>query len=547
METLAGDAARALTHAAPDRLAFLALATVAVVASFLAPRSRSRRWLAADGLTVAALALVSAWPMFGRPFTFDATVVRVACAAAHPFGDWNHPPLSYLLSWPATLFSLEPWVMRIPQSAYCVAQALAILWAGREASGRPAGLVGASWYLGGIRARQGMYDLGDWDLAGFFVMAGLAWLLRFERGDREPGPRAFAALAAILALGGLASYLFAVPAAAIALAVALRHGRDPARRRWALAIGGIAAVLAARTGWLFLVGTSTSPTGPVSGGDLAAQMLRTLRAGQPPWMLVPLGLGLGSLALSWRRPSSAAVLLALVATPLAVAAAWAWSFSHGGYYLDLVAGVTCWTAGVGLAGAAEGLAGLLGRVVRRSLPVRAATAILGGVAFVACADLPSPPPPDVGGARFGEFAAAARETGRPIVTTNTSLGALFKYYRARDAATRAEALEALDPALPPAELIVVVDPVGCAAGDRWPPGPFHMVLSADHPRAAESPCWTFARARCTAMFPESWDFSFFDCPARDRPAAGQLNEQDATTPAPPTAPLLPSDMPPAPP
>jgi hypothetical protein len=206
----------------------------------------------------------------------------------------------------------------------------------------------------------------------------------------------------------------------------------------------------------------------------------------------------------------------MLVTPAAVAAAWTWSFSHGGYYLDLVAGVACLTAATGMCGVATKARDLAAAHAARVPPVavRVAIAALAGAAFLVCVDLPDPPAADMGGGNIGAFARVARASGRTVVTTNTGLGAMLKYYRARDEEDPAAAREALDPATPPRERVVVIDTAACATGGQWPDGePFHLVLSANQPKAVESPCWTFARTACMPIFEPSWDFSFFDCPA----------------------------------
>ena len=90
--------------------------------------------------------------------------------------------------------------------------------AATRAGGALAGVASGVWFAWEVRLRHGLVDLGDWDLAGAFLIALLLWTQRPPRSERVKW-----IVVAVLMIGGVfSSWLMIVPAGVL-LGHLLRH------------------------------------------------------------------------------------------------------------------------------------------------------------------------------------------------------------------------------------------------------------------------------------------------------------------------------------
>ncbi|MCB9665373.1 MAG: hypothetical protein H6732_14775 [Alphaproteobacteria bacterium] len=327
------------------QLPFLLLAVGSLLAVALGwPR---RHATLVDGAVVLAAVLLAAWPILDDPFESDTLPLRVALARHAPLADWNHPPLSYLLNLPAR-WSWDPVVVRLAPLSWACAQALLAWTLARREGGRAAGLLAGLWLAAELRRRMGVQDLGDWDLAGCFVLGTLLWLHGRRPDPADARGRAFE-LAGLLGLGIAASWLAVVPAAVVAGVLLMRrrtdgvHAVELAAALGVLALAALPLLRVVRAGvGVRALAVDVPPTGLV---DLALQS----PAGRAPLMGLPLLLGLGWLVTRRREAWALAALGMTVAVPAAVWAAARTTHVNGAYYADLVVPVALVAAAIGTA------------------------------------------------------------------------------------------------------------------------------------------------------------------------------------------------------
>ncbi len=177
----------------PDPLAFAwALAALLLL---LSARARSR-WQAGHDLALAALVAAAMASVLDLPPDNDTLPMRVAVARHDVWADWNHPPLSYALNLP-TRWRLDVVSVRLVPLLWLIALTVGVARLS-AAMARDLGLraqaIAAAAALGGLwfavegRRRTTVMDLGDWDLAGLFLIAVGALVER--RQHPAGGPRA---------------------------------------------------------------------------------------------------------------------------------------------------------------------------------------------------------------------------------------------------------------------------------------------------------------------------------------------------------------------
>jgi hypothetical protein len=452
----------------PTRVATVAWFTLitwlCLVAAALALAAREPRrawWTAGLAAGGALLVAVAAWPLLDFPFDTDAHVMRAAFAAGNVFGDWNHPFLSYLLNRPATWISLEPRVLRaIPLAFLCLETALTVVVAAR-AGGPLAGALAGIWFACEAPRRHGVSDLGDWDVAGTFLLATLLWTQR----RKEPGALAWVALAALLAAGVFSSYLMIVPAAVLTACLAVEALRGRVSRRAAALIGVLFLVLAWSAVKVFVAGA----TGPEPGHSQAVgrEMLVESPLGRDTVMALPLVLGLVWAALGFGKLAERFTTLTLVAVPAAVAVAFRWSHVNGGYYVGLVTPLLCAAAAVAVAdilGAMEDRIQAAGSALRRwgAQAVLRGLVIVGVVVTTVGLGSPNASAGWEYGKTFTKLIALDR---LPILTNSTSLPRLLAFERARAGA--GPIAEAVDPPPELARRVTLVERGTCAPPPGW--------------------------------------------------------------------------------
>jgi hypothetical protein len=473
--------ARVAAATDPAADAFLLVAGALLVAAALLPnaplptRSRALWPVAAASLLLVAIA---AWPLLDAPFDTDAPVLRAAFAAVDVFGDWNHPFLPYLLNRPATWVSLEPRSLRVvPFLFLCAESALAVRAAARD-GGPLAGALCGAWFACEVPRRHGLADLGDWDVAGAFLLALVAWSQR----SSPPRAGAWAALAALLAAGVLSSWLMIVPAAVLALCLLAEARRGALPRAPVAAVAAVVAALGLAAGRVFVAGHA----GPEPGHahEVARAMLVESPVGRSATMAVPAALGLAWAAAGRAQLARRFALGSLVAVPAAVAIAFRWSHVNGGYYAGLVTPLLCYVAAAATARALDAVA--------RPPEARLLLALAVGALTV---DL-APASPAAGWNQLRAFARASSRDALPIVTNSGSLARVIGFERAR--AGDGPIAAAITPPAALAGRIRLAGRGDCALaeGDADLAGGFHLVLLRHDDAAGRRACVERLGARC---------------------------------------------------
>lgn len=368
---------------------------------------------------VALLAVLAVAPVLPLPFTSDSGPLRVFFAQHRPFGDWNHPPLPYLLNLGAQGSEI-PWVTRLVPAGWVVGAALLTHALATRVGGRLAGALAGAWVVCDVRRLRLLEELGDWDLAACAVLLTLLWLDRVDDAEdpRAPSPRASVGTFALLLAAGLSSYSLVVLAGAVAAVhlVRLVRGRGPA----AAAVAPVAALvaLAGPLAAAFRTGRAVDAASvQVFRPEALPELLHVLPTGRGPTLvLLPLLALYGAWRIGGGRPgearpwASVAVLLG-VGLPVAVAVAAQTTRIHGFYYVVPAVPVLAVLAAAGW-----------GDLLRRG-PLAAArpatrTVATGVLAALTAFVTPIPDAADIPrrAAQVADFAAAVRGDARPVVS-----------------------------------------------------------------------------------------------------------------------------------
>jgi hypothetical protein len=479
--------------------AFLLVACLLLVAAALptsGPGPGRARGLPGIVAGVMLLVAVAARPLFDAPFDTDAPVLRAAFAAVDVFGDWNHPFLPYLLNRPATWVSLEPRVLRVvPFLFLCAETAIAVRAAARD-GGPLAGALCGVWFACEVPRRHGLSDLGDWDVAGAFLMALLAWTQRRD----PPRAGAWVALAALLVAGVYSSWLMIVAASVLVACLAWEAWRGRLPTAPVAAVGLLLVALACSAWRIFLLGHDALHPGHAR--EVARGMLVESPVGRSAVMAVPAALGVAWAAAGLGRLSQRFTLGALLAVPVAVAVAFRWSHVNGGYYVGLVTPLLCYVSAVATAKALDACTGrpadarVVGARWHPSAEVRGLFALVLGLLTV---DIES------GSAGTGweylrTFSRQASRDRWPILTNSGSLARAISFERAR--AGDGPIAAAIDPPSDLARRIRLVDRADCSAavGQGTEPGFYLVHLRHDDPDGLRV-CLGRYGARCHEMQP----------------------------------------------
>ncbi|MDB4928802.1 MAG: hypothetical protein JWM10_1286, partial [Myxococcaceae bacterium] len=453
----------------------LLVAAALLPAAPLAPRSRALGPLAAAALALVALA---AWPLLDAPFDTDAPVLRAAFAAVDVFGDWNHPFLPYLLNRPATWVSLEPRALRVvPFVFLCAEAALAVRAAARD-GGPLAGALCGAWFACEVPRRHGLADLGDWDVAGAFLLALVAWAQR----PSPPRAGAWVALALLLAAGVLSSWLMIVPAGVLALCLLAAARRAELPRGPVAAVAAVVAALSVAAGRVFLAGHGGPEPGHAQ--EVARAMLVESPVGRSAAMAAPAALGLAWAFAGRAQLARRFALGALVAVPAAVAVAFRWSHVNGGYYAGLVTPLLCYVAAAATA-----------RALAAAGPSPEARVLLALAVGALTVDL-VPASPAAGWNQLRAFARGSSRDARPIVTNSASLARVIGFERAR--AGDGPIAAAITPPAALARRVRLVGRGDCAlrGGEAELAGGFHLVLLRQDDPAGRRACVERYGPRC---------------------------------------------------
>jgi hypothetical protein len=503
----------------PPLLLPLRLTAIALVLASLWPGRLPRRLLLSV-LVTAFVGLMLA-PMVDDHFDHDAPALRAAYARYAPFDDWNHPALPYLLNVPAR-WSSEPVVLRAVPSAWALLEALLLLGLGTRLAGPPAGALAAVWFAAELRRRRGVWDLGDWDLAGVVTLVALGWLLA-EARRRRPEGAIEAALLGVLAVSS--SILGVAPALAMALALLVAAARD---REGLPAVAG--AGLAAA--WALGRVRATASAAPASAGvrpgrELFLGMVHEWPVGRTAWLLVPMLLGVAWLVRRRREPWAVYALSLVALVPLLVTLGAASSRVHGAYYVGLATPVWALAAGCGTWRALQ----------RLPRPWLRAPLLVGVV-------VASVVVPDEGydwpGSGLGEamvaFAGEVDQDERPILSNDPAARPLVALENdLRRPGALAEALPDSDGPL--SRRVVQRDCLGCLAdpvcvelaADSW------IMMRVTGVSEAERTCalTSFANCRPVGSLPRHPGAVFHDCrPARREALIGPPGDGPIAAPPP---------------
>ena len=470
-------------------VACLLLFVVALLSEERAP-SRTR----ASGIVVGVLVLVviAARALFTAPFDSDAPVLRAVFSSIDVFGDWNHPFLPYLLSRPATWISFDPRVLRVvPFFFLCVETALATVAATRD-GGPLAGALCGVWFACEIPRRHGLRDLGDWDIAGTFLMALVLWTQRRD----EPRTGAWFALGALIIAGVFSSWLMIVPAGVLVLSIA----HDALRKRVPLvpvvATAVVVVALALLVGKVFVLGHLS---GPGHAREVLQGMATESPIGRSSVMGVPFVLGLAWTVADRRNLSRRFALGTLIAVPLAIEVSFLWSHVNGGYYVGLVTPLCAYVMAVATS---RGLFIWLDSLSRsgradvrwiRSPEVRGVVMLAVGLLTV---DIDA----TFSGSGWEDLPAFSRQIAGdplPILTNAGSLARLIGFARLR--AGVGTAAEILVPPPPLAGRILEVREADCSpvTGRPVPDNGFYLAHSGTS--AARAICLRRFGARCHSL------------------------------------------------
>jgi len=301
-----------------------------------------------DTLVLIGLAALVAYPLFSVPFTTDAQVIRAWYAVGDLFSDPRHPFLSFLLNRPAAWISLEPWVLRIAPFVYFVVLSLLLAKVSWKAGGRIAGILAVAWFIPSERVRRGIIEIGDWDLAGCFLMALVLWLQHYEPRmwvrDRRPW-----IVLALLVLGGMfSSFLFIVPAGALIVVLWFERVRQSKASFGPLLVTAAFVLPSVLVVFRFLH-ESPPASRPDTAADLLAEIFQVSPMGRTWLMVGPLLLGFGWLVGQSRRLTGRFALISLLGLVPALLVAWQWSWLHGGYYAGLMIPLALFASAVGVA------------------------------------------------------------------------------------------------------------------------------------------------------------------------------------------------------
>jgi hypothetical protein len=303
-----------------------------------------------DVACLAALALCAAATRLGPVFNYGTACFRVALADTNVFDDSGHPFLWFLLERPFTRLSLDPTVLRLPLIAYAVIETTLVGAVASRLGGRPAAVLAGVWFALELPRRHGLSDMSDWDLAGVFLMAQVAWLLRREARLARglfPSTGDSLALGLLVAGGAMSSWLMVVPGALVVALLGI--GAGARLREWARLLPALAAMALVVVPFASVyrrMGSMGEANADL--GTLALDILREWPVGRTAWMALPLVAGLTWLAARVRSSDAARFMLAaIVAIPAAVLCGAAIVRVGYGYYVGLVTPLLACAAAVG--------------------------------------------------------------------------------------------------------------------------------------------------------------------------------------------------------
>jgi hypothetical protein len=363
----------------PSATLLLPLALLLTSLRLATARRADLAWAAMLALTV-AMACQQVAPLLPVPLDRDAQIIRVACARFVPFGDWNHPFLSYLLNIPAR-FSSDPTTVRLVPALWAVLDTVALLILGARIAGRPVGALAAIWFAVELPRRMAVLEIGDWDLAGLALLAMVGWL---HADQQARGAWAAVEAALLIAWGFVSSYLMWIGGAALSATLWLDRRPESRAARWA----SLPAVAASGL-WLVHVFSHGAQIHANAGGvdhwqDLLPDFWSEWPSGRATVMALPMALGLGWTLTRGREAWARLTLLALALVPLAVLGGAARSHVNGGYYAGLVTPLWTLIAAGGtwalLRRAGDAIGGARGALVSGavSVPFLLATLLLPG-------------------------------------------------------------------------------------------------------------------------------------------------------------------------
>ena len=314
-------------------------------------------------VSVSALLVVAAWPIFSAPIANLASQVRLLLSLDNPFGDRGHPFLFFLLEKPFVHLSTELWVLRLMPFLILLTETILLCLVAYRASGALGALLAGLWFVCEVPRRHGFFDLSDWDLAGAILLGQLWWIQSCLGNRGIPTGRAQWGLL-LLVIGGIcASWMMAVPALAILVLLAWHWRR---RKELYLPMILLLAAVSAAIVWMVATVSSSQFPAPPQAAALLLGMVHELPAGRTLWMVIPLAMGL-----SWllARPVERTRMFILAVTGgviTAILASRVLFQAASGYYLGLITPLVIFSSALAFHNGAE----WLWRIVKKNNTLR---------------------------------------------------------------------------------------------------------------------------------------------------------------------------------
>ncbi|MBI3785036.1 MAG: hypothetical protein HY270_16725 [Deltaproteobacteria bacterium] len=459
------------------------------------PANHNEVWSTATAVVIISVLILvglAAWPILFAPFDTDTPVLRAAFAATDVFGDWNHPFLPYLFNRPTTWLSLEPWALRIVPLAFLSAETVLMMLAARRDGGMIAAALGGVWFSSEIRRRHGLFDLGDWDVGGTFLVL----LLLAVQHREELGPRRVTALCALMAAGVMSSWLMIVVSGVLVGCLGIEAIRGRLSARVFTAPGLVFALLAVFSLRVFTMGAGQPVQ--VSGEELWQQMYHELPLERQISMLLPVGLGIVWLVKNRSALAQRFVGFCLIAVPSATYVAYERSHVNGGYYIGLVTPMLLYAASVGTVRAVEGVLDWLVNASggsKRPLAVTSARTFVVLLLAAATVGRLEAGEMGIGAEHLTLLAHETLSNELPIYTNSPDLPRLLAFERAR--AGEGQIGDTIQPAPPDlAQRFHLLAPAACAPNDSSS-GPFYLVYLNTGERELRRKCVEQLGARCS--------------------------------------------------
>ncbi len=367
-----------------DSLFLMVLAFIVVF--FLLSRSEAeqKHLKAFDLLLAFLLVLLAAAPIYFLQFDTRAEILRVAYSAACPTCDWNHPFPAYWINGFFSEFSYKPAIMRLGSLLFLLAETLLLLFVATRRGGRLAGVLAVLFFVCEIRRRHGLFDISDWDLAGFFLLTWLYILQLADENRLTEKPLALLSLALVFFAGGKSSYMMLPVAAAFLLTFIIKDIRTRSFSATSALLAGIFVFLAWQSVEVFIGGQRIA--GHFAGGflQLLWNMLSETPSGRSWFMLLPLLAGLWLMIKNARSHYAGLFsLLSLMAVLAAMILTWSRSSLSGTYYFGILTPLLVFWAALTAAKALSSLNTLVrGSSGKRKLAVRLTLAVTLSVLFI---------------------------------------------------------------------------------------------------------------------------------------------------------------------